>query len=279
MMGRTLPAAFSVLFVVLSYLCARLARLSKISASLVAMLMLLEPGFLVESRLILTDSFLFFFHLWQSPARLQWCTSGLSRCRGCLCYCAAVWPQPVLSASSLLRWARSGQWVCINSSSSSEIQGSLAVRYCCILWYAPCCGSSPIVVIFLSMFYIHTVLLPYHGSGDAYMSAEYQQSIVAPGDEPYSGPLTVMDRVFEQLHTMHAVNMGLDIRHPFESSWKEWPTCQAKAVLYYQEFMNGAGNKIYCMCNPIVYWFALFGGMIGFATVCTIALARGHSAC
>ena len=115
--------------------------------------------------------------------------------------------------------------------------------------------------VYLVPFYIHFQLLPNAGTGDAFMSQQFQQELKYGRENIYQ-PLNFWQKFSELNKTMLSASAGLTTEHPFGSRWYSWPL-NSKPVYYWnQETIDGFPGwkaKIYFSGNPALWWLAGFG--------------------
>lgn len=114
--------------------------------------------------------------------------------------------------------------------------------------------SALVVVPFIIYFCIITAyssLLYKSGTGDAFMSPEYQKTLQGNSYEnnPDIKPSNVFQKFYELNVQMYKVNQGLTANHPYSSLWYSWPFI--KRPVYYWVNSN---SRIYFIGNPIVWW-------------------------
>lgn len=109
-------------------------------------------------------------------------------------------------------------------------------------------------VIFFFFLYvimvIHLKLMPKKGYGDLYMQHDFRK-------------LSMPVRVFKLLAAMYRYNANLQIDHPYQSKWYQWPFC-----LYDPLFVSVDFNAryIFLLSNPVASILSLLGFVIGFFT-------------
>jgi len=245
-----------------------------------AWLALFENIFVLESRLVLTDGYLLLFFALSLAATFalarqivfswQWliATIWTGLALGCTLSVkftglGAVGLVGVHQLYALLRWHIFGP----RRKSSSVIKAlynlivDAGVRGIVILGLA--------VAVLTLMFAIHITILPYNGEGNGFMSQEWRNSLVArpspgkpePEIDPYLKQLSMPARIWELVHIMWVVNLGLRAPHPFGSTWDGWPLMTARVVHYWGGLQNP--QHISSIGNPFVWWFS-FASMVIF---------------
>lgn len=118
-----------------------------------------------------------------------------------------------------------------------------------------------LVYIFASV--SHLVLLPESGPGDAFMSKEFQRTLIG---NQYAGDSAVesknlAQKFFELQKEMYKVNRGFTTVHQYGSKWYTWPVMYRP--IYYWSKNNAA--HIYLIGNPVIWWGSALAmvGVIG----------------
>ena len=116
----------------------------------------------------------------------------------------------------------------------------------------------PIVVYFL-VITAYSSLLNNSGTGDAFMSPQYQKTLKGNSYETNEDiqPSNIFQKFTELNVQMYKVNQNLTATHPYSSKWYTWPLLQ-RPIYYW----NGDGapiSRIYLMGNPIIWWASTFG--------------------
>ena len=247
---RLLPALAGTALVAVFYLLLRELTASRRVATFGAALLLLDNAILVESRLILVDSMLLLFGI------------------GALtCYLA-----------SRRRTGRA-HWILLTSSAvlagmaaSTKLTGLSALGLIGLVWFAetvrrrvswrlalPQVAVLVIVpaLLYVSVFAIHFQLLPHSGPGDAFMSAQFQSTLVGNTRYDPAARMSFIDKFVELNKAMHSYELSLDnSHHPYSSSWLSWPVL--KRPVYY---WAGPKEYIYLQGNPIIWWGLLMGAV------------------
>lgn len=128
----------------------------------------------------------------------------------------------------------------------------------------PCDGSLKIlemviagmiaVFVYMSSFWIHFRMLPYSGTGDNFMSHEFQARL--KGNSWYRHASVKQLPGFLQNFwylnwEMLRANNGIEDRHVWESKWYEW-LYNARGIIYWDAERNdGMKEQIYLIVNPV----------------------------
>jgi len=248
---RLLPALAGTALVAVFYLLLRELTASRRVATFGAALLLLDNAILVESRFILIDSMLLLFGI------------------GALtCYLAAR------------RNTGRAHWILLTSSAvlagmaaSTKLTGLTALGLIGLVWFAQtvrqrvswrlALPQAAILVLvpallYVSVFAIHFQLLPNSGSGDAFMSQQFQSTLVGNAHYDPAARMSFIDKFIELNKAMHSYELSLDSsHHPYSSSWVTWPVL--KRPVYY---WAGPKEYIYLQGNPIIWWGLLVGAVV-----------------
>jgi len=128
-------------------------------------------------------------------------------------------------------------------------------------------GIIPLAVYFL-IITAYSSILNRSGTGDAFMSPEYQKSIESG---PYYNrtdikPLNVFEKFYELNFKMYEVNQNLTATHPYSSPWYTWPVME-RPIYYWVDSTSSpqvSGDaRIYFIGNPIVWWGSTLGIIYG----------------
>ncbi|MDP3725638.1 MAG: phospholipid carrier-dependent glycosyltransferase [bacterium] len=259
---RFLPALFGSLLAPLIYLLTlRLSRSIR-AAQLAGLFIVFENALLVQSKFILIDSFLLFFGfaalylfleskiffsegkwgLWSCivaaffaglAVSVKWTAApflGLILLFGCAAMIkkiVAVW-----KSKGIMRF-----------TAKKEMMRALA-GYIIFLIIPP--------VVYISLFAVHFNLLPYKGSGNAYMDARFQQSQLD------GFPMRDFSKNFYELNVeMFRANQRITATHSYSSQWYTWPF-MLRSVYYWNKDMTFGDitlyERIYLLGNPFIWW-------------------------
>lgn len=267
--AATAPAGYDI---------ARTIGLSRLSSLLLGVFLCLDQLLVIESRLILVDSQLAFFaiaalaaalRLWRSPY-------GTGRRFGYLVATALLGGAAVSS-----KWTAAITPVLIAAVSATglvfPVEGRLAV------WEMGVAGALAISV-YVSAFFVHLKLLPLANTDDQddlFMSRGFQATLV--GNKHYDPAAKYsFPRAFLELNqVMLSSNAAITTRHPWESTWREWPL-NLRGILYAQEdapSVEGGPDvshlsvKVYLIASPFISVFVLVA-MAAFVVALLVYLVR-----
>ena len=245
---RMLPALAGVLLVPVMWGILRRLGASRPFAFLGAFLILLDNAILVESRFILMDSMLLLFGLSavyfylvarKSKTGLAWLWLFLAA----LFAGAAVstkWTG--LNALAIIGlvwlWDQRGRTVPI-----PRRLGELA-----ILILVP-------LALYISVFWLHFNLLPKSGDGDAFMTTQFQATLVGNPNYNPAAHMSFFEKFVELNEEMYRASATLTATHPYGSRWYTWPL-EVRSVYYWEGAVlaNGQQGNIYLLGNPAIWW-------------------------
>jgi dolichyl-phosphate-mannose-protein mannosyltransferase len=125
------------------------------------------------------------------------------------------------------------------------------------------------IIIYVSIFYFHFGLLYKSGSGDAFMSQQFQSTLIKEAATSTNNikeqsnisqsvkasiqnvnKLPFLVKFFELNEIMYKANATMNATHSYSSKWYTWPL-DIRGIYYW----NGDENRmIYLLGNPFIYW-------------------------
>ena len=243
---RFLPKLAGTLLPVVIFLIALELGLSQKSAFLAGLLIVFENSLLVQSRLILLDSFLLlfgflgilFFLKHQKYQNISYKRSLITNTPSLFLagFFASLafsvkWTGLTFLAVILLSYFIN--WL------KSDGKIKLASNGLVFLIIIP-------FIIYFSIFAVHFSLLPKSGPGDAFHPANFLQ-------------MNIFEKFTELNSELYQSNSRLTASHPYSSQWYEWPF-MTRSIFYWVE----GGSRIYFLGNPLIYWLS-FIAVIYFA--------------
>lgn len=121
-------------------------------------------------------------------------------------------------------------------------------------WGEMALAGSIAVSFYIVLFALHFTLLPHSGQGDAFMTHEFQKSLIGGARyvKGFKGPGFVRNFLYLNKE-MYTANAHIKTRHRWESKWYQWIINQ-RGLLYYNEVNDDATRmqKIYLIINPAV---------------------------
>jgi dolichyl-phosphate-mannose-protein mannosyltransferase len=254
---RILPALAGVALVVAFYLLLRQLTASRKVATFGAAVLLLDNAILVESRLILVDSMLLLFGIGAIT-----CYLAAQRHSG-----RAHWV--LLSAGAVLAgMAVSTKWTGLTAlgvialiwlarSVRGQIGGRRAIGQLAVLLVIP-------ALVYVLVFAIHFALLPNSGPGDAYMTDQFQATLVGnPKYDPHA-PMSFVEKFVELNQAIPRYENSLNAStHPYSSTWLTWPLLKRPVYYWVSEGApDGTHQYIYLQGNPVIWWGLLVGAVM-----------------
>ena len=243
---RFLPALFGSLFVLIIYQLVIVLGGSKKAAFLAGFLIVFDNAFLVESKFILVDSFLFFFGF---SSILVFLTSRRqeNRYKKHLLYFFSM----VLAGLAFsIKWTGlSFLGIILLFSFISFLQNINPKRF--LKFSIEIIISLALFILVYTLpFILHFKLLTLSGPGDAFMSQDFQKTLVKKNQETKS--LSFGSKFIELNQKMYSYNVGLTSGHVDSSKWNEWPFLR-KPVWYWEKKDIDKAANIYLMGNPLIW--------------------------
>jgi dolichyl-phosphate-mannose-protein mannosyltransferase len=262
---RILPALAGALIIPLTYFLLRELGSGRRTATLGALLLIVDNALLVESRLILPDVLLLFF--------------GLAA--------IAAYAKARTATGAPRWWWLSGAALAAGIAASIKWTGLSALGLMLLVWAVEVMRVRPLarrrvvtegavlaaipMAVYLTAFAVHFALLPHAGPGDLWMSEEFRSTLVGEPGYDRSSRISFAKSFVELNRQMGAINgeWGAS-EHPAASKWYTWPIAK-HSIGYWtsSDDANGTERWIVLFANPIVWWGVLAGAI---ATV--IALMR-----
>lgn len=242
---RFLPTLFGSLFVLLLYKLILVLGCSKKAAFFGAALVLLDNAFLVESKFILVDSFLFFFGF----ASLYFYflskkASGTGQI--ILLIIASVFTGLSIS----IKWTGLTFFAIISFSILIDFFKNPKIKP--LLLKVLLFLIVPFL-IYVSFFIVHFSLLYKSGPGDAFMSPAFQKELQGSTAYTTAKPLSFWRKFVELNKAMYTGSSTLTATHPDGSQWFEWPFMR-KPIWYWVKNIPDKAANIYLFGNPAVWW-------------------------
>jgi dolichyl-phosphate-mannose--protein O-mannosyl transferase len=263
-MLRVTPALFSALCGPLIYLSVRFAKFSPASAAAAAVLTIFDTSLGTEGRHILSDGILHFFSVLH-VAILFYTLSLRNRSRGFI-----VWH--ILTGVSLgaacscknTAWglaALDGFCYVVDLAIYLKI-GIFDYIFEIVIWGVSL--AFLMVAVYILVFMIHFMLLPFAGPGTGYLIEEMKEQLI--GNVGASAGLWgrrlmghgLVWRTMWLTWNMHSGNMGIQEFHDSMSFPQQWPICTG--IMTY--FWGREGHEIRCLANVFSYYFALIGVLL-----------------
>jgi dolichyl-phosphate-mannose-protein mannosyltransferase len=255
---RFLPAAAGILLIPLMWGILRRLGASRPFAFMGAFLVLMDNAILVESRFILMDSMLMLFGM--SAVYLFLIAQTKEK--------GYRWTWLLFSAVAAGA-AISVKWTGLNALAIIGLIWAWDQIHMRQSWFKRIGEAAVLIIIpalfYLSVFWIHFSLLPHSGDGDAFMSPQFQSTLIG---NPYYNPtvhLSFLDKFVQLNVEMYRASETLTATHPYGSKWYSWPL-ELRPIYYWEgdTLSNGTQGNIYLLGNPIIWWglwIAIIGGL------------------
>ena len=256
---RVLPMIAGFLLPLAVYIICRQLNMNKLVALFAGLMLVFENSFTVQSRFMLMDCLLVLFGfsslILYFLAKRYEAKEGRTR--------RLYWLFFVLTAI-LAACAGSVKWTGFSFAGLifiNEIVDLLIHRWHTIKAFI---GKSILFLLILGIVYgsflaIHLHILTQSGPGDAFMSAQFQKTLV--GNQYASDanvmPLDFADRMIELNHALYVYQASITDNHPYSSKWYTWPLMY-RPIYYWEGPEDGSvtGQMIYYFGNPAVYWLS-----------------------
>lgn len=260
---RFLPGLFGCLLPLVFYGIVLALGGSGKTAFLAGLLAVFENAFLVESKFLLVDSFLFFFGFLSILVFLL-SRKQEDRLKKYLLYFASM---VFASLAFSIKWTGlSFLGIILFFSFISSLKNFSLKRF--LKFLAEVFISLLLFVFVYSLpFVVHFKLLNLSGPGDPYMSQEFQQTLIGNMVSKEVKPMPFWQKLIELNQKMFFYNSTLKIGHQDASRFYEWPL-DRKPVWYWNGHEDVLFGDIYLFGNPLVFWpaaLAVCWGIISFA--------------
>ncbi len=260
---RFLPALLGSLFVLIIYQIVIVFGGSKKAAFLAGFLIIFDNAFLVESKFILVDSFLFFFGF---LSILVFLTSRRqeNRSKKHLLYFLSM----VLAGLAFsIKWTGLSFFGIILLFSFVSFLEKVNLKRLLKFSAEVIVSLALVAVIYILPFAIHFKLLYLSGPGDAFMTSDFQKTLVGNKASKETESMSFWDKLVELNEKMFFYNTGLKKDHPDASKWYEWPLI--KKPVWYWSHSTSSGQaidktaNIYLFGNPLVWLPAFLSLFLG----------------
>lgn len=260
-MLRLTPAILSALCGPMAYLAVRFAGFSEVGATVAAVLTIFDTSLGTEGRHILSDGILHFF----SILHIAILTFTMSiRKRNKL---FVIWHLVTAISLGAACACKNTAWGLMLMDAVCYGIRLLPYLRCGILDYLfeLCLWGGPLAIIqllvYLTVFSIHFILLPYSGPGFGYLKQPMKDQMIPEvvGEAGLWGMRLKSPGLFSRsawiTMDMHKGNMGIQEFHSSMSLPAQWPI--PSGIMAY--FWARDGREIRCMANVFSYCFAFAG--------------------
>lgn len=265
---RFLPSLAGAILPLVIFGIGRRLGLSRKASLLAGTLVALDNALVAQSRFILLDSFLLLFGF-----SAVWCylkfKSQINNHK-----LQAVW---LLAAGTLGAMSVSIKWT------GATFLALIVILEAIRLWRNRKNNFGPEIVrallalmvipflIYYLIFMVHFALLTKSGTGDAFMSQEFQHTLKGneyQSDSSLKAPSS-FGKFVELNVQMYESNQRLTASHPYSSPWYTWPLMQ-RPIFYWVE----GASRIYLIGNPIVWWGSTVAVMLILSNILLSGLRR-----
>jgi len=280
---RAVSALFGSACIPLLFRTARLLRLPRDVALMVAAFALFDMNLAIESRLVLTDAQLLF-----------WCGAAL-------CLMLELWRFPCFPPAGTRgsRALQAQRWALV-AATGLACGACISIKFTGlatpgVTGLASLTGASwllrrrvPLlecavigavgVLLKLAVWAVHFALLPKSGSGDVYMSRAWALEGSTRHDPALPEP-GFLAKVLELNVEMVRASARISARHAWESKWYEWPL-SLRGILYFADYGDGTQTKwIYLVGNLVVYMLTAAAVAVALVTLAVVGakLVSAHS--
>jgi dolichyl-phosphate-mannose-protein mannosyltransferase len=260
-MMRLLPAAFGTLVVPLVYLLLCQLGAARRVATFGALLVLLDNGLLVESRLILLDGFLIFFGLCALNLYLA-ARRRSGRARYAPLAASALFAGFALS----VKWTGASAlgvivvaWLIESFVRRASLPLAQLAREGLVLVLVP-------IAVYVAAFSIHFALLTHSGPGDPRMSPQFQAQLIGNDHYNPAAHMPLWRKLADVHRSIRYGNASLaHATHIGASRWYTWPIMKHPMGLWAPgpPAPDGRRAMIILIGNPVVWWGALLGVLVG----------------
>ncbi len=246
---RFLPTLAGTLLPLVIFFLALELGFSRRGAFIAGLFIALENALVTQSRFILLDSFLLLFGFGALACYFRWRNKK-------------HWSL-LIGAGVLGGMAISIKWTGLSFLALPLIiEAVRAYRYRTLRAVPELAASLILVpaILYYAVFALHFALLTRSGPGDAFMSREFQKTLIGPpvrqaGSSAYARedirPATMPEKFLELNREMYRSNQRLTAGHPYSSQWYTWPL-MTRPIFYWVD----SGERIYLIGNPLLWWMA-----------------------
>lgn len=253
MILRFLPRLMGALLPIVIFLLALELGFSRLAAFFAAFLVAIDNALITQSLYILTDSFLLLFGFLSLLFYFRYSNKGGVR--------------NLIFMAVLGALAFSVKWTGLTFLALAGIIESVKIfrdgNYKPIINLVVFFAVIPLLIYYL-IFSIHFSLLYKSGPGNAFMTQEFRKGLEGSfeSENPDLKELGPIQKFLELNTEMYLSNKRLGADHSYSSRWYTWPL-MTRSVFYWVE----AGQKIYLIGNPFVWWASTTALIYLFLTV------------
>lgn len=258
---RLVPLFFGILLPPIIYGILRKLNVGVLLSFIGGLLICLENSLIVQTRFLLTDSFMILFGFISLLIYLYYKNDLTLKYRNCTLYTAIFFA----SLAFCIKWIGLSF---IGLIVFFEIFSNLKFDKSRILYLLKFLSISGLIFIsvYLSVLAINIKVLPNSGDGDPYMSPEFQKTLKG---NIYENDIDIVakDKFYKKFLEINAEMISANNRlvdpHNYASKWYEWPLMY-KPIYYWssiddENIINTLYTKahIYFIGNPLAYWLGI----------------------
>jgi dolichyl-phosphate-mannose--protein O-mannosyl transferase len=263
---RMTPASFSAMMPALAYLAMRLMGFTYGCASAAATLLAIEPMLIIEGRLVLIDGFLHAFTVLTILGVALLCANPESAPALVFCGFAAGCTFSVKYTGSSVTLFVAAYLIIKHSKSSFRhlfqfeswqtvyTMPAVTIAIKCLVF------GIVAVLVMLSCFAVHLIVLEFHGTDEAFMPYPFRQTLIRTGTTDFShrtSGMPLLKRIFTLIAAMHRSNMGITASHSASSKWWEWPLVLMQGIVYFSNRFSLVLHP-----SPFVWYPAALGPVV-----------------
>lgn len=252
LMLRFLPALFGALLPLIIYLILKQTGSLNKTAFFGSFLIIFDNALLVQSKFILLDSALLFFGFSSLYFFLKYKNAQDNKKKLLL----------LLASATLATFSFSIKWTGLSFAGIIILVflGDLIRKKICFKAFVLKLFIFTLAsfIIYYFIFWIHFQILYKSGHGNAYMSRNFQQTLVGKNSEKIAEPMSDWQKFLELNRAMFKYNASITATHPDSSKWHQWPIGQ-KPVWYWSKNENGKSENVYLFGNLAIWWPVLIG--------------------
>ncbi len=131
------------------------------------------------------------------------------------------------------------------------------------------------VLVYLFIFAVNFKILYKSGAGDAFMSQAFQKTLSGNKAPDNIEPANFFEKFTELNVAMYKYNAGITATHPFSSKWYQWPLGE-KPIWYWTKTIDGKVANIYFLGNPVIWWLIVFSVLLSLIFIIINLIYRKH---
>ncbi len=253
---RLFPALAGSLIPLVIYLILRTLGISKKNSILGMLMTVLENSILIQSKFILIDAFLLLFGLLSILFYLKSRERAEVRKKVTFLLLSGLFA----GASFSIKWTGLVFFFLVFALASVSLARHVLRRDSTkikpLILFVACFILVP-VLVYTSVFALHFSLLPYSGSGDAFMSQGFQSTLKNSQNYNPDNNVGFAAKFIELNKVMFSANSGITATHPYSISWYYMPTMHRSLYYWTRSNNDGSVSRVYLLGNPFIWWAVL----------------------